>query len=104
MLIHVHVGNLLTAILVIHHDLYLVNVAFEPSKEGRHVRVSYHTIITHMGSVFISFLASRLLCFLCRGSRWLYTAAAAGGKILLGNLLMASSIISHGPWISCDVT
>ena len=32
MLIHVHVGKLLTAILVVHHNLDLVKVAFEPSK------------------------------------------------------------------------
>ena len=40
MLIHVHVGNLLTAVLVVHHNLHLVYVAFEPSKEY------YHYVIT----------------------------------------------------------
>ena len=103
MLIHVHVGNLLTAVLIVHHNLHLVNVAFEPSKECHHTIITSH-VITHMGSVFISLRASRLRCFLCRGSRWLYTLAAAGGKILLGYLLIASSIMSHGPWISLDVT
>ena len=45
MLIHVHVGNLLTAILVVHHNLHLVNVAFEPSKECCHYVIMIMIII-----------------------------------------------------------
>ena len=58
----------------------------------------------NMGSVFISLLASRRRCFLCTGSRWLNTLAAAGGKIRLGYLWIAASMMSHGPWILLDVT
>ena len=45
MLIHVHVGNLLTAVLVVHHNLHLVNVAFEPSKECCHYVIMIMIII-----------------------------------------------------------
>ena len=51
MLIHVHVGNLLTAILVVHHNLHLVNVAFEPSKECCHYVIMSSSCHHHLHGV-----------------------------------------------------